>query len=78
MRSHSTILGNSVSLLFLLMVTIAYSRDIPPLYTLTASGLVSDFVVDEGKLYVATDEGSIDIFDLRTQEIVDRIVWKLD
>ena len=65
MRDHSTVFSKYHSLLFLLMVTIAYSRDTPPLYTLTASGLVSDFVVDEGKLYVATDEGSIDTFDLQ-------------
>ena len=74
MRGHSTILGKYLSMVFLLIVTIAYSKDIYPLYSLPTSGLVSDFVADEGKLYVATDEGSIDIYDLRTQKIIDRIV----
>lgn len=74
MRGRSTILGKYLSIVSVLIVTIAYSKDISPLYSLPVSGMVSDFVVDEGKLYVATDEGSIDIFDLRTQKIVDRIV----
>jgi len=50
------------------------AQDISPLYRLSTSGLVSDFVVDSGKIYIATNQGSIDIFDLHTQKIVDRVV----
>ncbi len=57
-----------------LLVSVLVSRDIAPLFTLRTSGLVSDFVVDEGRVYVATNSGSIDIFDLQTQKVVDRIV----
>ncbi len=60
------------SLVFL--VSILMSREITPMFTLKASGLVSDFVVDKERIYVATNSGSIDIFDLKTKKIVDRIV----
>jgi len=58
----------------LIIVTLSISRDISPLFRLSTSGLVSDFVVDSGKIYIATNQGSIDIFDFSTQKIVDRIL----
>ena len=51
-----------------------FARDIAPLFTLEASGLVSDFVVEGNRLYLATDQGSVDIFDLGERKIVDRIL----
>jgi hypothetical protein len=51
----------------LLLLSLSNARDIPPLFRLHASGLVSDFVVDGDRLYAATDMGSVDIFDLRTR-----------
>ena len=58
----------------LLLLSLSNARDIPPLFRLHASGLVSDFVVDGDRLYAATDMGSVDIFDLRTRKVVDRIL----
>jgi WD40 repeat protein len=57
----------------ILLSSTLYSRDIFPVATIEASGLVSDFVEDNGFLYVATDAGSVDIIDLSTQKIVDKI-----
>ena len=37
-------------------------------------GFVNDFVIAEGKIYVANDAGTIDIFDLKTKKIINQIV----
>ncbi len=65
-----------ILLALLFVISIAFSKDITPLFKLKASGLVSDFVIEGSRLYAATDQGSIDIFDLETQKIVDRIKLK--
>jgi len=50
-----------------------YAKDIKPEYILKATGFVSDFIVHQDRLYAGTDEGVIDVFDLRTQKIVHQI-----
>lgn len=60
----------------ILFISFAETKDIKPLFQLKASGLVSDFVIDANKLYAATSQGSIDIFDLETQKVIDRIILK--
>jgi len=59
--------------LFVLFLT-TDAKDITPITTIKVSGLVSDFIEDNGYLYVATDAGSVDIIDLSTQEIIDQIM----
>ncbi len=49
------------------------AKNISPITTIEASGLVSDFVEDTGYLYVATDAGVVDIIDLSSQKIVKQI-----
>ncbi len=58
----------------MLFTSLTEAKDITPLFTLKTSGLVSDFVIDGNRLYAATSQGSIDIFDLETQKVVDRII----
>ncbi len=41
---------------------------------MTSKGLVSDFVLDGARLYVANDEGLVEIFDIRSRKKVDEIV----
>lgn len=60
-------------ILLLLLFHSLYARDIIPVTTVETSGLVSDFVEDNGYLYVATDEGTVDVIDLVKQEIVRKI-----
>ena len=36
-------------------------------------GLVNDFVVNQNKIYIANDAGTVDIFDLQTQKIINHI-----
>jgi len=62
-----------ISIVFFLLCTLIYAKDIKPIATLEASGLVSDVVEDHGLLYVATDAGVVDIIDLFTQKIVSQI-----
>ncbi len=62
-----------ITMLIILLSNILYARDITPIATVETSGLVSDFVEDNGYLYVATDEGVVDIIDLVKQKIVRKI-----
>ena len=62
-----------IILTLILLFSTIVAKDIFPVAKIEASGLVSDFVEDNGLLYVATDAGSVDIIDLSTQKIVSRI-----
>jgi len=53
-----------------------YTKDILPIATLKTSGLVSDFVEDDGYLYIGTDAGVVDVIDLFTQKKVKQITFK--
>ena len=50
------------------------AKDISPIFRLQATGVVSDFVIDGDKLYAATDRGTVDIFDLKTHQIIEQII----
>ncbi len=63
----------SVIIFLTLFSNMLYTKDIHPITTIEASGLVSDFVEDAGYLYVATDAGVVDIIDLSSQKIVKQI-----
>ncbi|QFR50033.1 nitrate reductase [Sulfurimonas lithotrophica] len=61
-------------LLFFLPTSILFAKDIYPTKEYKSFGFVNDFVVDGGKLYAANDEGSVDIFDTKTQKLIEQIV----
>lgn len=61
------------SLLFLLLLQNCYSKNIEPTFVFKSKGFVNDFVIDNSKMYVANDEGSVEIFDLATQKLTDEI-----
>lgn len=50
-----------------------YAKEIKPVFILKSKGLVKDFVLDGAKLYVANDEGSVEVFDLYKHELIDEI-----
>ena len=58
----------------LLFFSYINAKDIHPTFTLQSIGFVSDFVVVEGLLYAANDEGTVDIFELKTQRLIEQIV----
>ncbi len=52
-----------------LLFSLALSgREIEPAFTMHSRGLVNDFVIDGLELYVANDEGSVEVFDLRSRK----------
>jgi len=64
---------HTLILSFILLFSTLHAKDIKPIATLQASGLVSDFIEDDGLLYVGTDAGVVDIIDLFSQKIVRQI-----
>ncbi len=60
-------------LAFWLLPLLLFAVEIKPIATIEVSGLVSDMAEENGYLYVATDNGSVDIVDLATQKIVRQI-----
>ncbi len=51
---------------FFTLSLLLFARDLHPVATFRASGYVSDFAVEDGKLYVGTDRGSVDLFELQS------------
>jgi len=60
-------------LLFILTYSSLISKELTPAFTMKSRGLVSDFVLDDFKLYVANDEGSVEIFDIQQRKKVGEI-----
>ncbi len=62
-----------IFLVFILSSIFSYAKVIKPTLILESKGLVNDFVFDGSKIYVANDEGSVEIFDLHSQKKIDEI-----
>ena len=65
-----------IVLFLLLLYHDILARDIKPAFIMQTSGLVNDFVIDKDKLYVGTNEGTVDIFDLRARKLYNQIFIK--
>jgi WD40 repeat protein len=57
----------------ILLLNILNAKDIIPTFTYKASGSVTDIVLKNEKLYVATSSSKVDIFNIRTQEKIKSI-----
>jgi len=57
---------------FLLVLNLN-ATDLKPNYIYEASGGVTDIVSDDTKIFVATDASGVDIFDLKTKELIQKI-----
>ncbi len=64
---------NRLILIFLLICVGLNAKDLSPTYVYEASGSVTDIVSNNGKIYVATQASSVDIFDLETKELIQKI-----
>ena len=60
-----------ISLMFLICSLNA--SQIEPNSFIKTSGSVTDMLIKDSKLYVATDAGSIDIFDVKTKKLISNI-----
>ncbi|MEA2100778.1 MAG: hypothetical protein U9P72_11685 [Campylobacterota bacterium] len=63
-----------LSLCIVLLLSLVEAKIIFPTSHFVSIGYVNDFVVNKNKLYVANNEGTIDIFDINTQKIVEQIL----
>ncbi|MGB6020552.1 MAG: WD40 repeat domain-containing protein [Sulfurimonadaceae bacterium] len=61
------------TLLILLFLTTVFAKEITPYRYITASEAVSDFVKVGDTLIIGTEEGIIDIYDLKQDKLVDQI-----
>ena len=59
--------------IILIMFSCIHAKDVKPSFTLTSNGFVNDFVLDGSKLYVANDEGSVEVFDLNSRKLIKEI-----
>ncbi|MCF6201323.1 MAG: WD40 repeat domain-containing protein [Hydrogenimonas sp.] len=55
---------NRFAISLICIFSLAISSEILPSAKFFASGIVTDFVVENGRLYVGTDRGTVDIFDI--------------
>ncbi len=56
-----------------MLLSLIIARDIKPTFIIESKGFVNDFVIDGTSMYVANDEGSVEVFDLETQKLIDEI-----
>ena len=61
-------------LLFTLIELSIQAKEIYPTFKLKSMGMINDFVVNHGKIYIANDAGSVDIFDLESQSLIEQIL----
>ena len=58
----------------LIITSSIFAKDITPYKYIKASEAVSDFVKVDNTLIIATEEGIIDIYDLKKDRLVDQVV----
>ena len=69
-------MGKILLIISLFLTTNLLSKEvkiIEPTYVYTASGAVTDIVSSEDKIYVATDASCVDVFDLKTKNLIQKI-----
>lgn len=60
-------------IIFFLLILKIFAKDLSPEFSLIASAAVTDLVLKEDKLFVATSASSVDIFNINTKEKIDSI-----
>jgi WD40 repeat protein len=61
-------------ILFIILVIInSFATDVKPTLVIEASGGVNDIHINNQKIYVATQASSVDIFDLKTKKLIQKI-----
>lgn len=67
---------HKIFIIILIIHSYIHAKDIQPSFVLESSGFVNDFVIDGSKLYVANDEGSVEIFELNDKKLIGEIFIK--
>jgi hypothetical protein len=61
-------------ILFIILMAFLRAQEVLPSHIFKASGLVSDFIFDAKKLYIATDNGVVDVFDIQSKKQINSII----
>ncbi len=72
MTAGNLYLRFSIFLLLAFYFNSSYSLD--PVFRITATGSVIDFILEKNILYAATDQGVVDIFDIKSGEKIDQLI----
>ncbi len=64
---------NKLFIILAVIVNLFAIQTVKPTFIFQASGGVTDLVTNNGKLYVATQASSVDIFDLKTKKLIKKI-----
>ncbi len=61
--------------LFILLILLSNinAQDLKPTYIYKASGAITDIASNGKKIYIATDASSVDVFDLKTKKLINKI-----
>ena len=65
-----------IIVLFLFFLTSINAKNISPNYKFKAVGFVNDFVISNGKIYIASDAGVIDIYSLKSKKLLEQVTLK--
>ncbi len=64
---------NKILFIFLFILLNINAKDLNPSFTYKASGGITNIVLNDNKIYVATFNSSVDIFDLKTKKLINQI-----
>lgn len=63
-----------IFLLLILLFNFSFSQKIKPFFIIKTKAFVMDFVIDKSFMYIANDEGSVEIFDFKTLKMINEII----
>ena len=60
--------------LFLFLVLLIDAKDIKPIHKFKAVGFVNDFCISNDKIYIASDAGIVDIYNIKSKKLIEQII----
>lgn len=63
----------NIIFVFILLFSFVGAKEIYPTFKLKSNGLVNDFAVNDNIIYIASDVGTVEVFDLNSGELVHQI-----
>lgn len=63
-----------IFLLLLFLVLLVEAKDIKPIHKFKAVGFVNDFCISDNKIYIASDAGVVDIYNLKSKKLIEQII----
>ncbi len=62
--------------IIMILVMSAFSQDIKPVKEIEVAGSVMDMKIDNNLLYIGTDGGTLEIYDIKNEKFIDKIKLK--